>query len=197
MRAMRRLLRMAFNAFTVLSLVLALLVAGLWVRSYYYDDFAAALRRDDASARVAAFDAVSTAGRVSVLVQFASLDGTSPARWVERPLTLTSTPSMGRPARQKWTDFPTYSTQSTATPADRHRPARTYHQTLVNFHLWHAVLLTGIAPATWVLHRTRQRRRSTDGQCPACGYDLRATPDRCPECGRRKGGDEKGLHLFR
>jgi hypothetical protein len=45
------------------------------------------------------------------------------------------------------------------------------------------VLATALIPAVFAVRRWRRGRNCAAGRCLACGYDLRATPDRCPECG--------------
>ncbi|HEX3356563.1 MAG TPA: hypothetical protein VHS31_06230 [Tepidisphaeraceae bacterium] len=51
---------------------------------------------------------------------------------------------------------------------------------------WFLCATTVAVPLIWARWRWRQgkkRRRQERGECPNCGYDLRATPERCPECG--------------
>ncbi|HEV7302501.1 MAG TPA: hypothetical protein VGN72_24395 [Tepidisphaeraceae bacterium] len=50
---------------------------------------------------------------------------------------------------------------------------------LITIPYWMLMLLSTVAP----LIRWRRSRLHANGLCRACGYDLRATPDRCPECG--------------
>jgi predicted RNA-binding Zn-ribbon protein involved in translation (DUF1610 family) len=60
-----------------------------------------------------------------------------------------------------------------------------YYYTGYRIYIPHwMMLLLMLIPIGAVIRRKHQRRRlENEGRCLACGYDLRATPDRCPECG--------------
>jgi hypothetical protein len=61
----------------------------------------------------------------------------------------------------------------------------------VNFGalLFFSILLPTGRMVWWLDGYSRRKAGARrKGLCSACGYDLRATPDRCPECGTVPGG---------
>ena len=60
---------------------------------------------------------------------------------------------------------------------------RTRGMSAATIPAWWPTAAALVLPAVYVRHRLQRRGRLARGLCPACGYDLRATPGRCPECG--------------
>jgi hypothetical protein len=80
-----------------------------------------------------------------------------------------------------------------------------YHAESTYMSFWQApclalALLLSVLPARFIsvllgqfLRASGRRRLAARGRCPACGYDLCATPDRCPECGAVPVGEKSAI----
>ena len=184
-RRMRRLRRILVNGFTVLSLVLMVLVAALWVRSYRFTD---ALFWESAGRG----HALSTARGRLVWNWNWNPPSTAPARQPRRrfdyhrmqPYTA-PTYASAYGSFQLGDTFPQW--QFAGLNWYGVRSAGGIRSATGVMPLAYLAAATALLPTSMALRQARSFLRSTRAHrrnvCHSCGYDLRATPERCPECG--------------
>ena len=158
--------RRLLNLLTLLSLLLCVAVVALWVRSYR------------------AVDTVTWAPRGGLFQTF-----TMPGRLYLRHSsgTWSNGGGVGHTARPADAADRAYRWQAYADRAAlgvgyRYLATGASGSHEITVPLWYLLASGALAPAL-AAARFRARKRRVAGLCPACGYDLRATPDRCPECG--------------
>jgi hypothetical protein len=194
--------RRLLNFLSVLSLLLSVAAALLWVRSYYVGESC------DWRGSTAGVGASASLGQLSVKAVGANASlGQLPVKASWRDPTR-ARPTVGlryHADRPPWRlAVPVGSSTQTLGAGTgtyvsrewgwagfgvRYNHGRDGAAVFLLFPHWSVVLAGLILPcARLAVHARRRRlkRLATTGHCATCGYDLRATPGRCPECGTMK-----------
>ena len=175
---MRRLARQLFTLCSAASLVLCATMCVLWVLGPvtvgdYGNAWAGIPGRGNVAKAVVAFGHAFA---------FRSAGGTMRVHWnyIRRPEDRSTIGSIYGDAEPNRFGF-AWNVAPTGRDAGNGKPwAR---QGTVAIPHWSVMLVSAVLPALWFHGRRRARYRVVRGLCPACGYDLRASPERCPECG--------------
>ena len=169
MAGMKRAGRIVLNGLTGLSLILAVLVALMWVRRYWGCDEVEALvsRKND----VPFFGFSLYRNRLDITV----------ARIKELSGTVSHLNYMSSPPHRDRIWPHTCLGVGWAWPVISWSNIVSW--TEIGIPYAHLLALFSLLPAIRLYRWLRRRKLNRPGHCVTCGYDLRATPDRCPECG--------------
>jgi hypothetical protein len=185
----RRLARIPSNAVAALSLILFAATVTLWVRSHWASDD---VTRESTDGRRFWSWSFAHAGRGRLLLV--------------RHAIVYSAAGTRDPAGQRWdwtsgppsADWPTVAASAGSDVRgwefaafahrwrDERKPYGADRCDWVELPLWSPAAVFCLVWAAGLAAHVRRRRRlwrARHGLCAACGYDLRATPERCPECG--------------
>ena len=156
------MLRWIFNILTLLSLLLMLASAGLWIRSTTHSDRTFGRNGSNSTGFISSHASVyiwlvTRAPEMASHIDTVMLNGLI-AEYGDPPV-------LGVAVFQ----FPILG-------GGQLRVIRVGH--------WHLVVLFSLLPLWWTIHRLlRPRRRRKRGQCVECGYSLHGSSGACPECG--------------
>jgi hypothetical protein len=187
---MKRLRRIILSSLTVLSLLLCGGTAALWVDSRQHADF---LNRNLQP---------SNDGRVFWSVEVRAISGqlqlvVEREQWDAKPSLIGPYWACGRDGDHTMDSLLSFRSPSGPSGLVGHVIERSRGESLFfggriksntrqdEFYAPMALIfvLSACLPVSRMILRIRRGMRNTNGHCPRCSYDLRATPDRCPECG--------------
>ena len=167
---MRRLARHLFTLCSAASLVLCVVVLALWVRSYF------AIDGVEYTGAGGGMSGHQSKGQVAVAFGFGTPAPPTGLLRMSGPALSLDQSLVGPVAFRRFG----FASQSFNGPV-RGRLLIVPH--------WFLAGVLAVLPGGKLVHRRLRRasRRAAAGLCPACGYDLRASPERCPECGTLAG----------
>lgn len=180
---MRRFRRILFNSLTAISLILAIATAGLWVWSVFAEQ--SLIRFDYFQTET---NVVGTQERFTIDDGCLSYDATR----IFEPRD-TFIPDLG--VDRSWKQIGHIKSGNWQGPiwgdgAFLPRYHKSQHHFRIDIPLGSSFfVLLSLPVIRGLLRLWRQHRSFSEGLCPSCGYDLRATPQRCPECGRMACSD--------
>jgi hypothetical protein len=176
------MLRRLFMILSVLSLLLCVATCVLWVRSYWLYDYV--WWNYGTVSRLREFKILSTSGGCAFYFSAsADTNQTHPEPTVHNSFWGRSTDSPVASDGYRY-EVDIFGEEPRRWALGHHsyrgsgRTGTTWYVVVPDYAIAASLLLL-----TLVRRCRRILARQGAGLCPACGYDLRATPDRCPECG--------------